>query len=321
VTISSFIQPSTADEAVALLQAFKPAIDSPTQHQIFSEEHQRMAFERGSRKPEWVWAAVSNDGEPLCAVAAWGPPARQAPWMLDWLAAPLEHSDLARALVRRATADCKAAGSDEFEALLYAPAIVDPPSDPSVAAAISVFEDAGYSLLVVRRRYDVQTNAASISIPETQLRFEQLEDGADPRLSAVYGEILVNSLDAHDAAALAHASLDEVVRTNLADMLEDDPVSSYNLAIDKDDNVVGLAVGSLRGPVGRGVASYIGVSHRFRGNGYAAQLLGFITSRLIEAGAVNIIAETDVANVPMAAAFDKVGYPQTESRVDLAYPR
>jgi RimJ/RimL family protein N-acetyltransferase len=308
-------------EAIALLQSFEPMIDSPTQHQLFSEEHQRMAFERGSRKPEWVWAAVDEAGHPLGVVAAWGPASKQAPWMLDLLSVPIDEPQIAHDLVKRATADAKAAGADEFEALLFAPAVDDPPALPSVAAVMSVLESVGFTPLVVRRRYDLLATATGVAIPATRLRFEQLSDAADPRLAAVYAEILVDSLDAHDVAELAHSPVEEVVRTTLANMLEDDPIGSFHLAIDPNGDVVGLAVGSLRGPVGRGVASYIGVSHRFRGNGYAAQLLGFVTTLLLEAGAGNIVAETDVANTPMAAAFAKVGYPQTESRVDLTYPR
>ncbi len=76
-------------------------------------------------------------------------------------------------------------------------------------------------------------------------------------------------------------------------------------------------VGGLRGSPDVGVASFVGVSHRHRGNGYAAQLLGFITARTIAAGAGILVGETDDDNFPMDAAFRRVGFPHTESRLDF----
>ena len=80
---------------------------------------------------------------------------------------------------------------------------------------------------------------------------------------------------------------------------------------------MGLVVGGLRGSPDVGVASFIGVSHRYRGNGYAAQLLGWISARMIADNAQILIGETDDDNFPMDAAFTRVGYPHTESRIDF----
>ena len=45
-----------------------------------------------------------------------------------------------------------------------------------------------------------------------------------------------------------------------------------------------------------------------RGRGYVDDLLLEATHLLVEAGAAEIEAATDVGNTPMAAAFDRCGY-------------
>jgi GNAT superfamily N-acetyltransferase len=138
----------------------------------------------------------------------------------------------------------------------------------------------------------------------------------------VLAEILVGSLDAHDLDALGRGDLESVARETAAEYLEMDPFDSMFLALDPAipdaaEHPVGLVIGGLRGSVGAATASFIGVSHRHRGRGYAAQLLGWITRKVVGEGALVIIGETDDDNFPMAAAFAKVGYPHTESRIDF----
>jgi RimJ/RimL family protein N-acetyltransferase len=54
-----------------------------------------------------------------------------------------------------------------------------------------------------------------------------------------------------------------------------------------------------------------------RGRGYAYDLLVEATHRLAGEGADRIVAATDQANLPMAAAFAKAGYPIAQERIDL----
>ena len=156
-----------------------------------------------------------------------------------------------------------------------------------------------------------------MTIPETELTFEVLRSEDDPRLPVVLAEILVGSLDAHDIAALSGRKLHVVAEETAREFLESDPFDSFFLAMDSTGAIVGLVVGGLRGSPEIGVASFIGVSHLHRGHGYAAQLLGWITRRMIADNAQILIGETDDDNFPMDAAFRRVGYPHTESRIDF----
>jgi GNAT superfamily N-acetyltransferase len=172
-------------------------------------------------------------------------------------------------------------------------------------------------MLVRRHRYRLPVLTTDITIPDTALTFEVITGPDDPRLLQVMREILVGSLDAHDVDALSKGDLDTVAAETVTEFLGYDPADSFFLAIDPEGAVVGLVVGGLRGSPEIGVASFIGVSHPHRGQGYAAQLLGWITARVIGDHAQFVIGETDDDNFPMAAAFTRVGYPHTESRIDF----
>ena len=62
---------------------------------------------------------------------------------------------------------------------------------------------------------------------------------------------------------------------------------------------------------------YIGVVPMMRGQGYVHDLLAAGTATLLEAPSKNeqpLIADTDVANVPMAAAFERAGWTRFAGR-------
>lgn len=318
VRISS---PTTRAEARALLTAATPPNDSYTQVRNFSLEQINRALRLGFRKPQWVWAAHNDDGALLGVVAGWGSRARTTPFILDFLDLPVESPGVARALLERAVAASAEPGRATLEIIHFLPSGASL-EDARVAAFVELLADCGFRLLVRRRRYRLEVLAGQTTVPETLLRFDSLERADDPRLPAALEEILVGSLDAHDTDALSRSDLPTVARDTATEYLEIDPVSSMFLAIDpaipeSENQVVGLVIGGLRGSAENGTASFIGVSHRHRGRGYAAQLLGWITKRMIGEGALFIIGETDDDNFPMAAAFTSVGFPQTESRIDF----
>ena len=65
------------------------------------------------------------------------------------------------------------------------------------------------------------------------------------------------------------------------------------------------------------VVAYLGVVPEQRGRGYAGELLAEASAFLAGQGAGRIRADTDVANAPMAAAFERAGYDQFAIRIDL----
>jgi hypothetical protein len=306
---------TSTKRARKLLLGATPPNASFTQASNFSKQKIDRALRLGFRKPGWVWFAADENDVVLGVVAGWGAASRDTAGILDFLDLP-QDPEIAAALLERAVADSSEPGRGSVEIIHFLPN-ESKLTDPDLSRLIDTLAKSGFRILVRRHRYRFSVLSSPVSIPETELRFERLSGEDDPRLVEIVAQILVGSLDAHDIAALAKDDLPTVARELAAELLEGDPVDSFFLAIDGTGTVVGLVVGGLRGSPDIGVASFIGVSHRHRGHGYAGQLLGWITSRMIGENAQILIGETDDDNYPMDAAFARVGYPHTESRIDF----
>jgi GNAT superfamily N-acetyltransferase len=306
---------SSTEQARTLLTSATPPNSSFTQASNFSAERIDRALRIGSRRPEWVWFAAENDEGVLGVVAGWGAASRPVADILDFVDLPAD-PNIAAALLERAVADSREPGRTTFELLHFLPSETQL-DDPELVHLIDTVGASGFRMLVRRHRYRLPVRTARITIPETELTFGAIAGPDDPRLLQVMKEILVGSLDAHDVAALERAGLDTVAADTVKEYLGLDPVDAFFLASDATGAVVGLVIGGLRSSPEIGIASFIGVSHLHRGYGYAAQLLGWITGRIVDQNAQFIIGETDDDNFPMTAAFTKVGYPHTESRIDF----
>jgi len=86
-----------------------------------------------------------------------------------------------------------------------------------------------------------------------------------------------------------------------------------------DGELIGFGVPSRNNKAP--VVGYLGVLPEHRGHGYIDDILAEVTRILAtEARAAVIHADTDVANKPMAAAFERAGYRNTARRVVLSAP-
>lgn len=302
--------PTTADQARALLLAAPVPVDSPTQHRFRTALHLNDTFASGRRRPEWVWSVRRGDGPPLGAVSGLGsayPDDRVH--VLDLLALP-DDPDAASALVAHATTQARC-----DEATIFAPT-GSRFDDAALAPLVEPLQAAGWRLLVERRHYEFVPDPALGRDVPTDLAFERPTDPGDPRLAACHREVMRDTLDAHDTALVHRSGFDEACRESLAFLLESDPVECIHLASDASDEVVGMVSG-LVVPSGRAFVLFVGVAARARGNGYGRQLLAWQTRRLLEEDPTMLIADTDNDNLPMARAFADVGWPQTETRIDL----
>ncbi len=257
-----------------------------------------------------MWAVRRGDGPPLGIVAGLGtayPDERVH--VLDYFSA-FDDPEAATGLVAWATGE---AACDE--AAIFAPtgATAD---DATLSPLVVPLRASGWQLLVERRHYEFE---ATIGLGEgiaTELAFEQLSDPDDPRLVACHRGVMRETLDAHDRALVQRLGFDDACRESLAFLLEADPVECIHLALDRSGAVVGMVSGLVM-PTGRAFVLFVGVPCEARGHGYGRQLLAWQTRRLIDGGALTLIADTDNENVPMARAFADVGWPQTETRIDL----
>jgi GNAT superfamily N-acetyltransferase len=307
-----FYSPASVDEAIDLLAASPLPVDSPTQQRIRTHDNLRTYFEDHKRRPEWVRAVrYDDDPTPLGVVGAFGSPAGKM-YCLDVFGLP-EDPAVAGELVACATAAAVAGGADE--ALVFAPtdSTID---DGALVPLIEPLRAAGWRLLVERRHYEFAPRPGLADDVPTELSFVTMSDPADARLAACHREVMRGTLDAYDTSLIGRVGFEQACVESLAFLLEEAPVECISLARDRAGDVVGLVSG-LVWPNRRGVVMFVGIAHDHRGHGYGRQLLAWQTRALVAANAHTLIADTDNSNVPMARAFADVGWPQTETRIDL----
>jgi len=316
MTALQLFQPASVEEAITLLAASPMPVESPTQRRIRGAMHLKDTFGSGRRRPAWVWAVrEAADPRPLGVVAAFGTEASDDRILvLDHFGLPVDLV-AARTLVAHATAQAVAGGADE--AGIFAPTDLSL-DDPSLAALADPLRAAGWRLLVERRHYEFEpSQGLGDGVPMT-LSLEEPTGPDDPRLAACHREVMRETLDAHDAALIEKVGFDEACRQSLAFLLDSDPVECIRLATDPAGELVGLVSGRLM-PSGRAFVLFVGVCRDHRGRGYGRELLAWQTRELVASGATTLIADTDNTNVPMARAFADVGWPQTETRIDLVH--
>lgn len=301
--------PSSVEEARALLTGGAPPFDSPTQRRLRAAEHVDAVLDAGRRRPEWVWA-LRHDGVVEGVVAMLASPSGE-PQVLDHFNLP-DDPGRAAALVAHASEAARALGC--HEAGIFAPpgSSLDSPQVRPLGDALLA---AGWRLLVGRHHYEFEPDPGLAADLLCELTLEQLTDVDDPRLAAVHREVMRETLDAHDAEAVERLGFEAGCAESLGYLLQDPP-ECIRLALDADGVPVAM-VSTLTTPTHRGFLLFVGVAHDHRGRGYGRQLLAAATRLLIADGAQVLIADTDESNVPMARAFADVGWPVTETRIDL----
>jgi ribosomal protein S18 acetylase RimI-like enzyme len=309
-----YVHPASVDEAISWLAASPLPVDSPTQRRIRGLTHLHDSFGSGRRRPDWVWAVRADDaGPPLGVVAAFGSSAPDdRVLVIDHFGLPADPA-VAGDLVALATAEAVAGGADEVGIFAPTDLAFD---DPSLTRLARPLEAAGWRLLVERRHYEFEPPPGLGHDVPTELFFDSPTGPDDPRLVECHREIMRDTLDAHDAALVERIGFEDACRESLAHLLDADPVECIRLATDPAGSLVGLVSGRLL-PTGRAFVLFVGVGRDHRGRGYGRELLAWQTRELVASGATILVADTDNTNVPMATAFADVGWPQTETRIDL----
>lgn len=288
--------------------------------------HYQATTSRGEYRPEWTWVArETGDGPVVAAGIWWGPAAGTAPGTLNGLFTDGSLGGDARAavggaLITAAHQAFAAAGgaTPDFHVML--------PGDwrgrRDVSAALGWRWDAalraGLTDELERLRFE-WTRAAGVPRGSGRLRFRpEPDDGvfAELFLRALAGSLDATSrktADAVGAAAQARADVAFYRDKMLGDR------GWWRVAQTLDGDAVGFGVPSRNPEVP--VVGYLGVVPEHRGHGYADDIVAEITRVLVaEAGADTIHADTDLANQPMAAAFERAGYRSFARRLVLSAP-
>jgi RimJ/RimL family protein N-acetyltransferase len=300
----------------------------------------RVRAAHGEYRPEWTWIAEqpgssgtressgtgeSSDGRVLAVGIWWGHPGQAAPETLDGLFAhddlpPRDRAAVAAELIAAAHRAFTAAGGPVPDFHLMLPG--DWRGQHAVVTALTwrweAAVRAGLTEELERLRFE-WTKAAGVPATEGRLTFRAEPD--DEVFVELFRAVLEGSLDATTTKAASALGPQTQARLDVAfyrDKMHGDR-DWWRIAQTRDGQPVGFGVPSRNAEVP--VVGYLGVLPEHRGHGYIGDILAEITRILVaEAGADTIQADTDLANQPMAAAFERAGYRNFARRVVLSAP-
>ncbi|WP_406311780.1 GNAT family N-acetyltransferase [Streptosporangium sp. NBC_01639] len=271
-------------------------------------------------RPEWTW--IAEDGDRVVARALWwGQSGSEHPVALDCLYVDASVSDQVAVAAGLLTAGLRA---------FRAQGARTPPlynltlsngwrADAAVSAALAWRRQAalaaGLTEEVERLRFE-WTPDLGVPASSGRLTFTEASDEA---FLQVFRRIAEGSLDAETRRNLAVKGAEATARHEM-DFYLGCPGKRewWRIAHTSDGAVAGLAIPSAT-PYSPNVG-YLGVVSELRGRGHVDDLLAEITR--IHAGndAELITATTDMANAPMAAAFARAGYRNTQVRMLFSEP-
>jgi RimJ/RimL family protein N-acetyltransferase len=308
------------------LTRFAPLIiPDPASPMTISDYRVRVAYRE--YRPEWTWIAETSSAGPVLAAGIWwGRSGELAPETLDGL---FTHGSLSR---------------DERPTV--AGALIAAAHQTFAAARGGIAPD--FHLMLPgdwRARRDVMTAlswrwqaalSAGLTDELERLRFEwTLASGPPPKsgrltfraepddevFAGLFRRVLAGSLDATSRKTADAVGAATQARLDVAfyrDKMHGDR-AWWRVAEAPDGEAVGFGVPSRNADVP--VVGYLGVLPQHRGHGYVDDILAEITRVLLaEAGADTIHADTDLANQPMAAAFERAGYRNFARRLVLSAP-
>ncbi len=260
----------------------------------------------GEYRPEWTWVALRG-GTVVARAAFWGGPDDEKPVVLDWFDfAPGERAAGVELL--------RTAPHHEYELVLPAGWRENPAVRAAAEGRIDVARDAGYRPLAERFRY---LWTPECGLPEAPGRLVFRPEPDDAVILDVLHRVELGSLDAHARALLDSGGVEAAAQDEL-DFFHwlPSPRDWWRVAYTPDGETVGLQI-PARNPNGP-VVGFIGVVQEQRGHGYAYDLLVECTRQLVDEGAQEIAAATDLGNAPMAAHFTRAGYPVVQHRYCMA---
>jgi ribosomal protein S18 acetylase RimI-like enzyme len=275
------------------------------------EERLQHMLDLGTTKPQWCWAAVLG-GQVVARQVWWCVPGSRVPAGVDLITttdrrAAWELLQAVRASLGVAEATCE----------LHAP-ITDPcgPNEQG-RMDVRVLEDAGFTFGVARVSVE-WTPAAPAHVRRGRLSFQAASEVDEGELIRLFETVAQGSLDhgmIEDRARLG-ARGEAVTRLGRALGYRAEN-GWFRVGRDQSGTLAGYVVPGLAGDAP--MIAEIGVAVAHRGKGYADDLLIEGIAVLMGVGAARIVADTDLQNTPMRAAFRRCGYREYRWRDDFAW--
>ncbi|MFB4272421.1 GNAT family N-acetyltransferase [Nonomuraea sp. GTA35] len=264
-------------------------------------------------RPEWTWIAEAG-GRVVGRALWWGPRDSAYPVALDCLdvdPAVAERAAVAAGLIKAGVAGFP-------RPVQYAIKVAggwreDPVTSAAVGWRREAARAAGFHREVERLQFE-WAPADGVPAAAGTLRFA---GASDEEFLAVFRRVAEGSLDAQTRASVAAKGVEAAAREEMEFYLGAPGKREWwRIAWTPEGEVAGMAIPSAT-PYSVNVG-YLGVVPEFRGRGYVDEMLGEITRIHAGNGESRITATTDMGNVPMAAAFRRAGYRNTEIRINLS---
>ncbi|MEV0385584.1 GNAT family N-acetyltransferase [Nonomuraea sp. NPDC050643] len=276
----------------------------------------------GRRHPQWMWVALRGD-RLLARAAWWGRAGDDTPFLMDILdlddgGADHDRVDVGVRLVRAAMAAIVPAGARPPEYLRFVP-----PDWRAAGAArrvvedrIAVLERTGAHLLVERLRLEWRPGTP-IPEPSGRLAFRPVRDTEE--ILSLMTLVLDGTLDAHSRDDLARMPARAAAVRHYEDELAHyrSPRDWWRVASLPDGEPVGFVTPARNDY--NPIIGYLAVLPAHRGNGYIDDILAEGTRILAAQNVPRIRAATDLGNVPMANAFQRVGYVNFERTINMTW--
>lgn len=306
------IRPIAADELSAFL-ALQPDPERTADQAAYVD---RM-FAAGAMRPEWCYLATDGD-RVVGRFAFWSLPKVDVPIsiVLVDVDGTLDRAMIADALLQRAVEEALAGSPEEFGYVLDEPE-QSPQWQHDPEARAGWLERAGFEVVrsASRWSYDGPPPKA-----RSRLTFRTYEEVGEAAFLGALEEVSSSTLDARVEADRDRLGAAAEARSTLEDVraLEVQP-GWWQLAYDSSDALVGLVM-PARAP-NMTTIGYIGVVPSQRGRRYVDDLLARGTAVLRhDEPDIVIRADTDRANAPMAAAFERAGYERFATRREYELP-
>ena len=295
------------------LDFFVEAAGSPD-HRREVEQYLKSMFAAGSMRPEWCFVAEGGD-RLLGRLALWSLPGMEEPFALVLLDVPWDgdYLGVGSRLLRVVLEEARALGAEEIEHV-----VDDPPMRPffqdHLERRIELLRSVGFTFRRETGRFE-WAGAEPPTIPR-RLSFRALEEIGEEAFVEAMREVSEGTLDREIRAERERLGAQRAARAFFEDArrVKHDP-AWWRLAYAPNGELVGLVMPAE--PPGFLTIFYVGVVPGMRGQGYVDDLLAAGTATLLEARGWDekpLRADTDVANEPMAAAFERAGWVRFAGR-------
>ncbi len=272
----------------------------------------------GEYRPEHTWVAI-RDGIVVARACWWAGQGDERPAALDWLEAepgPMQVDLGTRLLLSAHETMRNDDGMRPDYHLFLPPSWRDQAAIRAAAEArLQTAQNAGLAPFVERFSYTWSAERDGLPARSDRLEFRPADD---VQILAALGQVLVDTLDAHDRRDVATYGIERAAELQLEGLhWFPSPRDWWQLAYSGSGDLVGVIVPARNFTMP--TIGYLGVVPEQRGRGYVNDLLAEMAWRLSElAPGEEVGADTDFGNVPMAKAFTRAGFRTTAEHLVLS---